>query len=106
MLVTWLVMNSRMVITGDLHQTDIVNKNGLYDLINKLNNFETNLIKLIRFENEDIERSEIVKTVIAMYDDKRIVCSEKNNLDIKNNTFITKQIISPNFDIFFDESDL
>jgi phosphate starvation-inducible PhoH-like protein len=106
MLVTRLGMNSRMVITGDLHQTDIVNKNGLYDLINKLNNFKTNLIKLIRFENEDIERSEIVKTVIAMYDDKRIVCSEKNNLDIKNNTFITKQIISPNFDIFFDESDL
>ena len=68
MLVTRLGINSRIVITGDLNQTDIIKENGLYDFINKVETYNnTELIKIIRFDNNDIERSEIVKKVIEIY---------------------------------------
>jgi hypothetical protein len=68
MLVTRLGINSRIVITGDLNQTDIIKENGLYDFITKVENYNnTELIKIIRFDNNDIERSEIVKKVIEIY---------------------------------------
>ena len=71
MLVTRLGVNSRMVITGDLNQTDFVKENGLHDFISRFENYNnTRLIKLVRLENEDIERSEIVKNVIEIYDYK------------------------------------
>ena len=72
MLVTRLGANSRMVITGDLNQTDFIKENGLYDFISRFENHNNSrLIKLVRLESEDIERSEIVKNVIAIYDYKK-----------------------------------
>ena len=71
MLTTRLGDNSRMVITGDLKQTDILKENGLYDFITRLEKHNnTELIKLIKLDNNDIERSEIVKKVIEIYDYK------------------------------------
>jgi phosphate starvation-inducible PhoH-like protein len=68
MLATRLGINSRMVITGDLNQTDIKKENGLYDFMNKVEIYNnTDLIKIINFDNSDIERSEIVKKVIEIY---------------------------------------
>jgi phosphate starvation-inducible PhoH-like protein len=68
MLVTRLGVNSRIVITGDLNQTDIIKENGLHDFITKVESYNnTELIKIIRFNNNDIERSEIVKKVIEIY---------------------------------------
>jgi phosphate starvation-inducible PhoH-like protein len=37
MLTTRIGINSKMVITGDLKQTDILKENGLNDLVNKIN---------------------------------------------------------------------
>ena len=72
MLVTRLGINSRMVITGDLHQTDIIKENGLRDFIYKVETYNnTNLIKIIKFDNDDVERSEIVKKVIEIYNYKK-----------------------------------
>lgn len=71
MLVTRLGINSRMIITGDLNQTDIIKENGLHDFINKVETYNnTELIKIIRFENSDVERSDIVK-VIEIYNYKK-----------------------------------
>jgi hypothetical protein len=72
MLVTRLGKNSRMVITGDLQQTDIQKENGLYDFITRLekHNNSSSLIKLVKLENADIERSEVVKKVIEIYNYK------------------------------------
>jgi hypothetical protein len=61
-----------MVITGDLQQTDILKENGLGDFIGKINcyniyNKNSNLINIVELTNEDIERSEIVKNVINIY---------------------------------------
>ena len=80
MLVTRLGVNSRMVITGDLNQTDIVKENGLYDFINKVESYNTtDMIKINYFDNNDIERSEIVKKVIEIYSYKK-----SKNLNISN----------------------
>jgi phosphate starvation-inducible PhoH-like protein len=72
MLTTRIGTNSKMVITGDLQQTDILKENGLGDFIDKINcyniyNKNSNLINIIELTNEDIERSEIVKNVINIY---------------------------------------
>lgn len=75
MLITRIGVNSKMIITGDLNQSDILKENGLNDFINILKKYEkynnkTNLIHTLEFQNEDIERSEIVKKVIEIYDYK------------------------------------
>jgi len=77
MLTTRLGDNSRIVITGDLKQSDILTENGLNDLVTKINyydkvnkNHSFNMINIIEFNNTDIERSEIVKKVIEIYDFK------------------------------------
>uniref|UniRef100_A0A6C0IF87 PhoH-like protein n=1 Tax=viral metagenome TaxID=1070528 RepID=A0A6C0IF87_9ZZZZ len=75
MLVTRLGENSRIVITGDLNQSDIKTENGLNDIINKINKFNLHNtsakgINIIDFTTSDIERSEIVKTIIDIYDNK------------------------------------
>ena len=75
MLATRIGLNSKLVITGDLKQTDrTIENNGLYDFINKVkiykkynNDNNTNNIEIIEFEKEDIERSKIVQNVINIY---------------------------------------
>jgi len=71
MLTTRIGENSKMIITGDLLQSDLKVKNGLYDFIEKYNHFSSiksvNNIDIIKFEISDIERSQIVKTILEMY---------------------------------------
>ena len=72
MITTRIGDNSKMIITGDLNQSDLQEKNGLYDLINKYEVYNNNneldeLIQFIKLENTDIERSQIVKTIMNIY---------------------------------------
>jgi phosphate starvation-inducible PhoH-like protein len=68
MLSTRIGVNSRLIITGDLNQSDIPKENGLRDLVSKVERYNnTEMIKIIRFDNDDVERSEIVKKVIEIY---------------------------------------
>ena len=132
MLATRIGVNSKMVITGDLNQSDIHNNNGLEDLLlrvnkyNKITNNTLNSIKIIQFEKQDIERSEIVKNIINIYE-----CEDRNNSSnnvttnaTTNNAstirksflmekklhndndaaLIPKHHISKNIDIFFENS--
>jgi len=100
MLTTRIGVNSKMVITGDLNQSDIPSKNGLKDLIEKIDNYNiknndaVNSIKVVNLEKEDIERSDIVKNIINIYEynDKNII---KNN-NITVNVFNNKEIINNN----------
>jgi len=86
MLATRLGVNSRMVITGDLNQSDIPKENGLYDFTSRFENYNnTELIKFVRLKNDDIERSEIVKKVIEIYDYK----SQSVNIIENSNTNTT-----------------
>jgi len=85
MLTTRIGVNSRIVITGDLKQTDRLKDNGLLDFMNKAKLFykyynttnETNCVKLVEFTNSDVERSEIVKKVIDIYNYKKVNELEK-----------------------------
>lgn len=108
MLLTRIGTNSKLVITGDLQQTDILINNGLKDFYNKLmdkglpNNFH-----LIEMNDNDIQRSELVKDIIKLYktDNKEIFYNNNNNL-LKDNIIekkhninkITKKNINKNID--------
>jgi hypothetical protein len=71
MLTTRIGENSKMIITGDLLQSDLKVKNGLLDFIEKYNHYSSiksvNNIDIIQFDKSDVERSQIVKTIIEMY---------------------------------------
>jgi predicted ribonuclease YlaK len=102
MLVTRLGENSRIVITGDLNQSDIQTENGLNDIMKRINYFYLHNnasikgINIVEFTNTDIERSEIVKTIINIYDNK---IESKNIKNIINNTNTT---LSQNYTHFND----
>lgn len=100
MLTTRIGVNSKMVITGDLNQTDILVTNGLHDLIERVNNYNSktnnslHAIKIVKFEKRDIERSEIVKSIIDIYE-----CDNKNiptNNIIRNTNKNTTTVIPEN----------
>jgi phosphate starvation-inducible PhoH-like protein len=75
MLTTRIGIHSKMIITGDLNQSDFDVKNGLSDIIEKLGVFTTNnfnstahkLIKITKFDSADILRSEIAACIIDVY---------------------------------------
>lgn len=97
MLSTRLGEYSRMVITGDLQQSDSIKENGLHDIVNKLQllNETTDMIKLVNLNNTDIERSDIVKKIIEIYEYKSITTNIQNNTTNiqNNNTTIQDNII-------------
>jgi phosphate starvation-inducible PhoH-like protein len=108
MLTTRIGQNSKMVITGDLHQSDILKDNGLKDFMDKINRYNnsSNLINIIDLDNEDIERSEIVKKVIEIYNYKEVYNNKKiYNKGFYNNgdaALIPKTHISPHFDLYYE----
>lgn len=69
MLTTRIGTNTKMVITGDLKQTDRQGENGLTDFMNKFLLYNTlNCgISMVSMTKEDVERSEIVKTIMDIY---------------------------------------
>lgn len=69
MLATRLGEGSRMVITGDLKQSDRCDDNGLLDILNKINTHPKNFheIKTIFFDNSDVERSPTVSKILQLY---------------------------------------
>lgn len=73
MMTTRIGSGTRMVITGDLKQSDRKDENGLLDFITKIkrtttSETETHKIQLVELESEDIERSPVVKKIIEMYE--------------------------------------
>lgn len=73
MLLTRIGENSRMVITGDLSQTDRLEDNGLKDFIEKMEKYppsllnETN-IRILYFNNTDIQRHKLVENILNIYE--------------------------------------
>lgn len=87
MITTRIGRDSKMIITGDIGQSDLykMNVNGLSDIVNRINNTiskDFEMIKLIELNYTDIERSEVVVKVLELYDDNYI--SHYNNSDHKN----------------------
>jgi len=70
MLTTRIGVNSKIIITGDLKQSDRCENNGLKDLMYKLRepkNQKIEEIKMIELQYEDIERNPVVKTILEIY---------------------------------------
>ena len=69
MILTRIGKNSKIIITGDLEQHDRVkDKSGLEDFINRIKNYEGIGIKHIEFFAKDIEREQIVRDILNLYD--------------------------------------
>ena len=69
MLLTRLGENSRLIITGDLEQFDKPDMvNGLDDFLNKFKGKRSSSISSFEFERDDIQREEVVKEVLDIYD--------------------------------------
>jgi phosphate starvation-inducible PhoH-like protein len=68
MLLTRIGQNSRIVVTGDVEQTDRSSKqNGLLDLATKLKTMNPNGISICQLTAKDIQRHPIIDTVLTLY---------------------------------------
>lgn len=68
MITTRIGDNSRMVITGDLKQSDLRENNGLTDFLDRCKFKNLNEISIIKLDQNDVERSNIVKTILGIYE--------------------------------------
>lgn len=70
-ILTRMGENSKMIVTGDINQSDFHGTNGLQDLLKRLHNTKTSTaIKVCQFAHRDIERDPIVREVLALYGEK------------------------------------
>lgn len=67
MLLTRMGEGSQVLVTGDLRQTDIKQKNGLADFIEKIDTTKSKTIGICKFSAQDIERDPIVAEVLKLY---------------------------------------
>jgi len=111
MLTTRIGENSKMVITGDLKQTDKPLKSGLSDFTNKFYNFKNRMlysyrrnetisnpdevfnkeigIQIVELTTTDIQRSAVVSRILEMYDTE----DTKENTNINNAKYIKYEMI-------------
>jgi phosphate starvation-inducible PhoH-like protein len=109
MLLTRIGTNSRMVITGDLEQSDKFENNGLKNLIekielfNKKNNLEN--IKLIKLNSSDIQRSQLVESIINLYKYDENVNMNININNNDKNILVSKKPTYSDPDYFYNNRD-
>ena len=89
MLITRIGEGSKMVITGDLKQSDRSGENGLNELMTKIGRHRVRTtnetdrvisvggIRAVELLMQDVERSAIVKQVLALYEEPAVVVREK-----------------------------
>ena len=69
MILTRIGFNSKLIINGDLHQSDN-QRNGLQDFVNKYevsNTKDKNNIKIVKFKSNNIQRHPIISTILDIY---------------------------------------
>jgi phosphate starvation-inducible PhoH-like protein len=77
MMLTRIGEESKLVITGDLKQSDRPGINGLWDFIEKLRmSGDESLIRFIELDSGDIQRSAVVARILDIYDSKKKVSSD------------------------------
>jgi len=72
MITTRIGLNCKMIVTGDIHQSDVKGENGFYDFIQRYEDykrFKTDncTIKVIKLDKNDIQRSLVTKQVLNIY---------------------------------------
>jgi phosphate starvation-inducible PhoH-like protein len=74
-LLTRVGHESKIILTGDLDQCDLKEPSGLADFVTRLETFQNDIdethgisdIQLVRFDMDDVMRSEFVKRVLNIY---------------------------------------
>ena len=66
-LLTRIGNDSKLVITGDLSQSDLQEFNGLRDLLNRIEATDFDAHEHVEFTEDDIQRSAFVKSVLRLY---------------------------------------
>lgn len=59
--------NSKMVVTGDIAQSDRGKDNGLRDFLNRIDSKKLKHIDVVRFTRGDVERHPAVKEILELY---------------------------------------
>lgn len=67
MLLTRLGDNSKMIVTGDLKQSDLGPRNGLADLVKRIKDLELEYIEHVIMNDEDILRHPAVAEILKLY---------------------------------------
>jgi phosphate starvation-inducible PhoH-like protein len=67
-ILTRIGEGSKMIVTGDLAQSDRGKDNGLADFLDRFEN--SNHISVIRFGRADVERHPVVREVLSIYNSK------------------------------------
>ncbi|QOR60671.1 hypothetical protein [Bathycoccus sp. RCC716 virus 3] len=67
MLLTRIGKNTKLVITGDLKQSDLGEQSGLIDLVDRINGLNLNYIEHVTMENDDILRHPAVAEILKLY---------------------------------------
>ena len=67
MLLTRLGANSKMIVLGDLQQSDLPTRNGLEDIIDRVDCIEMDHLEYVNMTDEDVLRHPAVAEVLAVY---------------------------------------
>ena len=67
MLLTRLGDNSKMIVMGDLKQSDLGPRNGLADLVKRIKGLELEYIEHVIMDDEDILRHPAVAEILKLY---------------------------------------
>lgn len=90
MLTTRLGEGSKMVVTGDLNQSDRMKDNGLLDIMTRINRYSGNYssIRVVELGADDIERSPTVAKILDIYRDPTpiTITTPITNSTVNNNT--------------------
>jgi len=73
MLATRLGEKSKLIITGDLKQSDRCENNGLLDLMTRLDRAQKvhREIQMVNFGNMDVQRSSVVSKILTLYEEEK-----------------------------------
>ena len=68
MILTRISFGSKLILNGDLELSDS-SRNGLKDFIDKYENYNNpkDEIRVIKFKNKDVQRHNVIKTVLDIY---------------------------------------
>ena len=67
MLLTRLGANSKMIVLGDLQQSDLPTRNGLEDIIDHVDCIEMDHLEYVNMTDEDVLRHPAVAEVLTVY---------------------------------------
>ena len=72
MVLTRIGFDTKMVLTGDPDQSDLVDQGGLMDLVKRIERFSTEEddVQVLKMDHQDIRRSPVVQKVLKMYAQK------------------------------------